>query len=96
MTKQLHDENDLVTKGYLKKEFKHYPTRIEMQMALDSLERRMDEKLQAVKDEILTKLDYIIGELAQMRQEILFLNRDIRDLRATDADHEKRIGKLED
>ncbi|MBA3724266.1 MAG: hypothetical protein H0W89_05265 [Candidatus Levybacteria bacterium] len=93
--KQINDDQALVTKAFLretlKNELRHYATKADM----DQLEVRIEDKLEIHRDQILTKMDQIIGELAQMREEREFERYDKDKLEKNVADHEERIIKLE-
>lgn len=52
------------------------------------MEQGIDDKARKYRDDVLTKLDEVMGELIAAREEREFMNHDIRD-------HEKRITKLE-
>ena len=80
-----------VTKKDLQTTLQNYPTKWD----IDKLEQRIDDRARLYRDEILTKMDLILGELAQMREDNLFRDRDIRELKKTDRDHEKRIKIIE-
>lgn len=73
MKKQANDE--LVTKGFLKGE-------------LEKFGLEMDEKARGYRDDILNKMDEMMGELEQIREDQMFIHHDLKD-------HEKRITKLE-
>lgn len=83
------------TKDDLKKTLSNYPTTIQVETMLEKSERRTDEKAKQYRDEILTKMDQIVGELAQMREDRLFERHEKRELKEQVDDHEKRIKKLE-
>ncbi len=55
----------------------------------------IEDLLKQFRSDIFTRLDQIVGELAQIREEQLFLRYDDKQLKETDANHEKRIKKLE-
>lgn len=82
-------------KSEFKKELSNYPTNAKVEMMLEKSERRTDEKARGYRDEILTKMDQIIGELAQIREDRLFEKHGKRELEKQLDDHEKRIKKLE-
>jgi hypothetical protein len=79
----------------LKKTLKFFPTREEMNEEFMKSEARMDEKARLYRDQILTKLDEVMGELAQGREDRLFLDHDVRILKETSAEHAERITALE-
>jgi hypothetical protein len=47
------------------------------------------------RSDMFSRFDQIVGELAQGREDRLFIDHDIRGLKETDDDHGKRIKKLE-
>ena len=55
----------------------------------------MDENAAKYRDEILTKLDGVMGELQAMREENTVGAHQTRELREQVNDHEKRIEHLE-
>ncbi len=83
------------TKTDLNKALNNYPTKVDMKIEMDQLEMRMDDKARIYRDQILTKMDQIIGELAQMREERAFDRFDKKTLEKKVANHEERITKLE-
>ncbi len=97
--KQINDDQTPVTQAFLretlKKEFSNYPTKVDMKIEMDQLEMRVDNRAKMYRDQILTKMDQIIGELAQMREEREFERFDKKTLEKKVASHEERITKLE-
>lgn len=83
------------TKEDLKKELSNYPDRGEVKMMLEDLEVKIDEKARGYRDQILTKMDQVVGELAQLREDRLFEKHDKKELEESIDDHEERIKKLE-
>lgn len=57
----------LVTKGFLKAEFEKHTAIFDYK--LNDLEERLDQKFAKYRDEIMTMLDRIMGELITIRQE---------------------------
>jgi hypothetical protein len=55
----------------------------------------IENLLTRFRSDMFTRFDEIIGELAQIREDKLFMDHDIRKLKETDDDHEARIKKLE-
>lgn len=104
-------KNDLVkaldnypTKKDLAKALKNHPTRAEFVRELSKhpthtdladTEARIDENARQYRDQILNKMDGIVGELAQIREDRLFDEHDKVGLQEKVDNHEKRIGKLE-
>ena len=80
-----------VTEEKLKIILNDYPTKMDMREA----EFRTDEKARQYRDEILTRLDGVMGELAQQREDRVFEEHDVKVLKERVGDHEKRIIKLE-
>jgi uncharacterized protein YutD len=105
MKKKVINDNEVVTRSILReelrkelqKELQNYPTRQDLQNALqDALkEYPTREEFRIYRDEILNKLDYIVGELQQAREDRIFIGHDITNLKETDTDHEKRLKILE-
>jgi len=92
------------TKDDLKKALANHPTKDDlirtlnnysMKFDLKDTEIRLDEKARQYRDEILTKMDQIVGELAQIREDRLFEKHEKREFQEQIGDHEKRIKKLE-
>lgn len=73
--KKKTDDNELVIKALLQNEFEKFG-------------REVDERARGYRDEILTKMDEMMGELEQIREDQAFTRHDI-------ANHEKRITKFE-
>lgn len=80
--KQKNSDQDLVTKGFLKIE-------------LNELMQKIDEKAKKYRDEILTKMDGVMGELQTMREENTIGTYQSREVRDQVEDHERRIKRLE-
>ncbi|MBU3978272.1 hypothetical protein KJ980_07450 [Patescibacteria group bacterium] len=92
------------TKDDLKKALANHPTKDDlirtlnkcsMKFDLKDTEIRLDEKARQYRDEILTKMDQIVGELAQIREDRLFEKHEKREFQEQIGNHEKRIKKLE-
>ena len=62
---------------------------------LDSKIKQLDNQNREYRDEILTKLDGIMGELQTMREENTIGMYQMREVKEELDDHEKRISKLE-
>ena len=80
-----------VTEEKLKGVLKYYPTKMDM----ENIELRVDEKARQYRDEILTRIDGVMGELAQMREDNVFADHDVKVLKERTDNHENRIKKLE-
>lgn len=70
---------------------KNYPTHIIMDIKQEQMLIRIDEKARQYRDEVLTKMDQIVGELAQIREDRLFEKHEKGELKEQIDDHEKRI-----
>ncbi len=55
----------------------------------------IEELLKQFRSDIFIRFDQIVGELAQIREDQLFMNHDIRQLKKTDEDQGKRLKKVE-
>lgn len=84
---------EIVTK-IIKTELKDYPNRYELDSKLERLERKIDDNARSYRDQILTKMDDIVGELAQIREDNLFRDRDIKELQEKISLHDNEISKL--
>ncbi len=74
--------SDIVTKSFLRSE-------------LDNLKKEIDEKARGYRNQILTKLDGIAGELGEMRDENTIGSGQTSQLREEVDNHESRIKILE-
>lgn len=74
--------SELVTKSFLRSE-------------LDDLKKEIDEKAQGYRDQILTKLDGVMGELQTIREDNVIGTHQTSQLREEVDNHEKRIRNLE-
>ena len=85
---------NFATKEELKKELKNLESRFDAKMdfKLENFERKLDEKAQQYRDEVLTSNDKLAKRLETMQQELGLGNLQIkRQL----EDHEERIAILE-
>ncbi len=83
----------LVTKGFLKAEFEKHTAIFDYK--LNDLEERLDQKFAKYRDEVMTMLDKIMGELITIRQDQEIFNaRFIKNGQILDQ-HELRISTLE-
>ena len=55
----------------------------------------VEELLIQFRSDMFTRFDEIIGELAQGREDRLFIDHNIAQLKETDEDHEARLKELE-
>jgi len=62
---------------------------------LDKLFSRVDKQVRGYHDEILMRMDQVIGELERKREDREFEKYDVRTLKETVNNHEKRITKIE-
>jgi hypothetical protein len=83
------DNQNLVTKDFLKLELSDLKN--ELQGELGALEKRLGKKL----DNVTNMLVDVAGQLQDMREENTIGTHQIKELRTTSGDHEKRISKLE-
>jgi archaellum component FlaC len=82
--------------GGLKSEFKTTKKSLFSQiLTLEERIEHMDEKNKKYKDEMLTGLDKVMGELQAMREEDAAGTLQIQRLREDVDNHDKRISKLE-
>ncbi len=56
---------------------------------------KIDDKARDYRDDILNKLDEVMGELETIREENLIGTYQLKELRKQDANHERRLRKLE-
>ncbi|GEM_PF-3415336 len=84
--KQKNADQDVVTKGFFKSI---------LEIELNEVKQEIDEKAKEYRDQILTKLDGVMGELESMREDAVIGTHQISELRKQGADHEKRIKRLE-
>ncbi len=72
-----------------------FVTQIFLDVKLDELKQKIDEKARSYRDDILNKLDEVMGELETMRDENLVGGFQIKELRENQANHERRIRDIE-
>ncbi len=70
-------------------------TKVFLEIKLDEVKRDIDDKAKGYRDEILTKLDGVMGELQTIREENTVGAYQTRELREEVDSHEKRIRRLE-
>lgn len=80
--KQKGSYADIVTKGYLEQK-------------LEETKRDIDDSAKGYRDEVLTKLDKVMGELETMREENTIGFSQLNGMQKQVTSHEKRIKKLE-
>lgn len=88
MKKQKSKPQKLVTEGYLKGELGVLETRIDIK--LDKIKQEIDDNAKKYRDEILTKLDGVMGELQTRREEDTVGSYQTAELRKEVDDHEKK------
>ncbi len=62
---------------------------------IDDLDRKFEERFVQFKSDIFTRFDELIGELSQQREDRIFTDNDIKVLKEKSDEHETRIKKLE-
>lgn len=98
--------NQLATKADLEKALKNYPTKddlrddlkvleVRMDIKMDHLANRVDDNAKQYRDQILTRLDGVMGELQTMREENTLGAYQAGKLQKKVDNHEKRIVHLE-
>lgn len=73
--------------------FKGFETRFDIK--LDMLKEEIDDNAKKYRDDVLTKLDGVIGELQTMREENTMGTYQTGEIKERVDDHEKRITRLE-
>lgn len=91
--KQKNNSSNLVTKDFLKKELGALGFRFDIKM--DRLRTEIDDKAKGYRDEVLTKIDGVMGELQTMKEENIIGSHQITRLNDQVDNHEKRISKIE-
>lgn len=89
--KKKNDDQDAVTKGFLKDTLQNYPTKADLREELEKVDARVEKR----HDEVMNAIDGVMKELENMREDNLIGTYQIRELRETSEDHEKRIAKIE-
>lgn len=72
----------------------HYPTRAELVYLLEKLERIIDDNAKLYRDQILTKMEEIVGDYDEIREENIFRDKEISDLQKKAEEHDREIAKL--
>ncbi|MEK7571734.1 MAG: hypothetical protein AAB553_05670 [Patescibacteria group bacterium] len=95
-SKQQYDDK-VVTRGILREELKCYATKEDVREILDDKlkDYPTKEDFLQFRSDIFSKFDQVIGQYAQIQEDKIFIEHDIRQLKKTDADHENRIKELE-
>lgn len=91
--KQKSGSSQVITKAYLDERFSLNGA--EFDLKLGNLERKIDEKAQRYRDQVLTSNDKIVRELEAMREENIIGFNQIARLGKQVGNHEKRIKILE-
>lgn len=95
------------TKTDLKTALRNYPTKVELKRELSALETRMDIKMDDMKlqiddkargyrDDVLTKMDQVLGQLETIREDQIIANHHAEEMLARINNHEGRITKIEE
>lgn len=82
MKKKINISSEVVTKDFL-------------ELKLDALEQKIDEKAKKYRDDVLNKLDEAMGEFGAIREENTIGAYQTSELRKEVDDHEKRIKHIE-
>lgn len=100
--KRQNSSSELVTKKDLKQELGKFATKadlknetISLRMNLDKLKLEIDDKARQYRDQVLTKLDGVMGELQNIREDNIIGSHQTAEMRDQVENHEKRIQKLE-
>lgn len=93
--KKKTDDNDVVTNEYFREAKDKF--RDEMASLIDRSEERVTRNLKIyIQDTVVSKLDWIVGEIQTMRQEQTIANQHFDDLQGQVETNEKRVKKLEE
>lgn len=86
-----------LTKDFFVKSLSRLTERIrdEVKFAIETSEEKMVRNIQEGNDKILTKLDSIVKDIEELKEDEDIGVDQIRELRIEVDDHEKRIKKLE-
>lgn len=74
---------------------KKFVTKLDLGDAMEGLEERVDERARRYRDELLTKLDGVMGELQNMREDNIIGTHQTSELSGRVDGHEVRITVLE-
>jgi len=86
---------DFVTKGYLDQKLDKFVTKDYLDERLDEMDEKLDKKLTKFRDDILTAVDGVMGELKDMREEQTLVSGKFSEHTDTLENHESRLQKLE-
>jgi len=78
----------------LGEELKNYSTRYELDSKLEKLKREIDDNAREYRDQILTKMDAIVGDYDQMREDNIFRDKEIKNLQEKVDQHDREIAHL--
>lgn len=101
---KISNGHNLVTKDFLEEKLDKLEKKIdkklvglegEINVKLESLKGEVDENAKNYRDQILTKLDEVMGELQTGREERTLETHQYSELVEEVTGHEKRIKKLE-
>lgn len=94
--KKKNDSSEIVTRGILREELSHLKTDInQLRADMDHLRIDIDEKAREYRDDVLTKMDKVIGELEGIREDSVIGRRQTEDLRVDVEDLKSRVKKIE-
>lgn len=83
------------TKAIVENALENHPTKWEMDKKFDDHDSKWDERFTQLKSDIFTRFDEMMGELAQIRKNGIFFDRDVKVLGDRVENHEDRLKKLE-
>lgn len=92
---------DLVTKEFFKKELKRELVKefrafeLKVDLKFDGLKIEIDDKAREYRDQVLTELSEVMGELKIIRDENTAGTHQISELQDSMVNHEGRIKKIE-
>lgn len=96
MKQKNNKSTSLATKSDLKKAEKSLRAELlRLEVKMEGMEERIDENAKKYRDQVLGKLDGVMGELETMRQENTIGAYQTSELRKQIDDHEKRLVQLE-
>jgi len=86
---------EAIVKKTVQQQLKNHPTKYELHVELINQELRFEDKAREYRDQVLTKMDQTMSELAQHREDKLFTDYEIKKLKEKDEELEGRISKFE-
>ncbi|MBI3290188.1 hypothetical protein HYZ78_02240 [Candidatus Microgenomates bacterium] len=96
-----NDSSEVVTKGFFRSELQKelqresLSTKSELRAEIHLAVKELKESWREYIDSILTKIDPVLKEVLDAREERVIMNGMIDDLKETTSSHDKRISKLE-